>query len=373
MHTTSGIHKILMTADTVGGGWTYSIELVHSLAAYGIKVALAAMGAPISPRQRREAGALHNCTLYERNCKLEWMEDPWEDVDSAGEWLCGIEAEYKPDCIHCNNYAHGALPWQAPVVVAGHACVYSWHEAVKGEMPDRKWNEYHMRVSMGLSGAYRVTASSDAMLKALRRHYGPFFSAGPIHNGRRKIARRRPKEPFIFAAGGIWDEAKNVGVLQQAAPALSWPIFVAGNNRHPDATVMHAPQFEGLHLLGELDKWEMGDWLGRASIYAFPALYEPFGFSILDAAQACCALIIGDIPSLRELWDGAALFVSPHSPDAFREAIAALIESPDLRRTLSQRAVKRARQYSPERMGGRYVSLYQACVAHEPVEFVRDV
>ena len=50
---------------------------------------------------------------------------------------------------------------------------------------------------------------------------------------------------------------------------------------------------------------------GDASIFALPARYEPFGLSILEAALSGCALVLGDLPSLRELWTGAAMFVPP--------------------------------------------------------------
>ena len=56
--------------------------------------------------------------------------------------------------------------------------------------------------------------------------------------------------------------------------------------------------------------------MGRAAIYALPARYEPFGLSILEAALSGCALVIGDIPSLREIWADAALFVPSDGHDA---------------------------------------------------------
>ena len=37
--------KVLMTADTVGGVWTYALELAGALAPHGVTVALATMGA----------------------------------------------------------------------------------------------------------------------------------------------------------------------------------------------------------------------------------------------------------------------------------------------------------------------------------------
>jgi hypothetical protein len=42
-----------------------------------------------------------------------------------------------------------------------------------------------------------------------------------------------------------------------------------------------------------------------------PARYEPFGLSVLEAALSGCALVPGDIASLRGNWDGVAEFVCP--------------------------------------------------------------
>ena len=64
-------------------------------------------------------------------------------------------------------------------------------------------------------------------------------------------------------------------------------------------------------MLGRLSAGELADWYARAAIYALPARYEPFGLSALEAALSGCALVLGDIPSLREIWGDAALFVPP--------------------------------------------------------------
>jgi glycogen(starch) synthase len=84
--------RILMTADTVGGVWTYSLELIRSLGTQ-VKVALATMGAPLSKSQHAEIAALPNVELHESSYKLEWMENPWDDITAAGNWLMEINAE----------------------------------------------------------------------------------------------------------------------------------------------------------------------------------------------------------------------------------------------------------------------------------------
>ena len=46
--------KILMTADTVGGVWTYALELAGALAPHGVEVALATMGRRLSSAQEAD-------------------------------------------------------------------------------------------------------------------------------------------------------------------------------------------------------------------------------------------------------------------------------------------------------------------------------
>ena len=54
------------------------------------------------------------------------------------------------------------------------------------------------------------------------------------------------------------------------------------------------------------------------------------------AAAAGCALVLGDISSLRETWDGAALFVDPDDPPSLNAAIHALIANPGQRTRLAE-------------------------------------
>src|SRR5205085_1336221 len=159
--------RILMTADTLGGVWTYAMELIRALAPYDVQVTLATMGAPLSPAQTREAAAPRNLELFEGRFKLEWMEDPWEEVAKAGDWLLEIEERVRPDLIHLNGYPHGALPWSAPAVVVGHSCVLSWWKAVKREEAPEEWSRYRESVMAGLQAASLVAAPSRWMLDRL--------------------------------------------------------------------------------------------------------------------------------------------------------------------------------------------------------------
>src|SRR5688500_2824741 len=104
--------KLLLTTDTVGGVWTYAIELARALLPHGVEVALATMGAPLRPDQRWQADSLANVTVHESTFKLEWMPDPWDDVGRAGEWLLELESQFRPDVVHLNGYAHAVLAFR---------------------------------------------------------------------------------------------------------------------------------------------------------------------------------------------------------------------------------------------------------------------
>lgn len=344
--------RILMTADTVGGVWTFALELASSLSHAGVKIILAAIGPTISAEQRDEAARISRLTLHHGAYRLEWMGEPWKDVEESGRWLAALEDRYAPDIVHLNTYGHGAVPWRAPVVLTAHSCVLSWWSAVKHEPAPAEWDRYRDAVERSLACASIVTAPSNWMLGELSRHYSNRPRASrAIWNGRSApYFHPRPKEPFVLCAGRLWDEAKNAAALARAAERIAWPVYLAGDSAHP---------FSSCRMLGRLSPDALASWYGRAAIYAQPARYEPFGLSILEAALAGCALVLGDTPSLREIWGDAAVFVAPDDGPALAKAIGRLIRNDPERRLLVRRSLGRSRLYTPARMAAEYLDVYR--------------
>ncbi len=186
--------RILMTGDAMGGVWTYILELTRCLEQYDIEVDLAIMGAPLTRTQQHEAAAIDNLIIHESSFKLEWMDDPWDDLDRAGAWLLGLEQILSPDLIHLNTYVHGALPWQAPTLIVGHSCVLSWWEAVQGGAAPPSWQTYRRAVQRGLRAVSVVICPSQAMLNNLEHHYGNLADGRVIFNG---------LNPTFFKAGAV--------------------------------------------------------------------------------------------------------------------------------------------------------------------------
>ena len=353
-----------MTADAVGGVWTYALELARSLAAHGVDVHLATMGPRPGQAQRADAARVPGLVLHESDFRLEWMDEPWDDVTRAGDWLARLERELAPDVVHLNGYAHGALPWRVPAVVVAHSCVCSWWRAVHGVEAPSAWDRYRAAVRAGLDGAAAVVAPTEAMLEALVAEYGPVANARVVPNGRDASAfRPARKEPIALTVGRLWDDAKNVRAVVDAMQGLPWDAYVAGDAAPPPHAGGGPRPDASVHWLGTLTPEAVAGWMGRAAVYALPARYEPFGLSALEAALSGCALVLGDVPSLRELWGDAATFVPPSRTDALRSALAELLADEVLRADRGAAARARALAFSPARMAAGYLETYAAAAS----------
>ncbi|MEJ8757321.1 glycosyltransferase family 4 protein [Pontibacter sp. H259] len=356
--------KILMTADTLGGIWTYALELVKALSAAGTQVALALTGNPLTEEQRQAASEIKNLTIYESNYKPEWMDSNLDDVARTGEWLLQLRDEVEPDLVHLNSLVHASLPWNKPVIVVAHSCVVSWWQAVKNYNAPKTWDKYKEFVTKGLQAADMVVTTTQAMMHMVAETYGPFKQSNVVYNGRgQQHFRFGKKEPFVFTMGSIWDEGKNISILAHIASDLAWPVYVAGDNTHPETG--QSIELENVHFLGSLTNNEIADWLSRASIFALPARYEPFGLAVLEAAMSGCALLVGKIETMAEIWGNAAKYVDPNNADDVRDTLQSLIEDEFCRNIMACRAVKRSHGYTAEQMAQDYTYLYSKLIRNE--------
>lgn len=345
-----------MTADAVGGVWSYALSLCAALPE--TRFVLAILGPRPTSAQRAAVARHGNVTLVESDFRLEWMAGGQADVAASRRWLEALAERHRADLVHVNGYAQACLEGSAPVVAVAHSDVLSWWKAVQARAAPVEWDEYRRRVSAGLRAAAQVVVPTKAVLDDLQREYRlPLRGAAVIPNGIDiKGFSPRSKRPVVMAAGRIWDEAKNLRLIDEVAPALGWPVEIAGETAHPEhgiAGLRHA------RALGVLGPAELRQCLGEVAIFAAPARYEPFGLGILEAAAARCALVLGDIAPLRESWDGAAIFLPPDDAGRWQAVLARLIAEPIEREQLAAAARTRAERFSLAYTGARYRALYR--------------
>jgi glycosyltransferase involved in cell wall biosynthesis len=245
--------------------------------------------------------------------------------------------------------------------VAGHSCVCSWFQEVRDAAPGPEWNVYRHSVERGLRGADLVVAPTRTMLGWLNRWYGPLPRTRVIANGIRPEAfdAQKERECWILCAGRMWDEGKNVRAVAESAPEFHWPVILAGLPDPEHETV--APLNVEFRMNVERD--ELARIYSRAGLYLLPARYEPFGLTPLEAALSGCPLVLGDIPTLREVWGDAAEYVSPNDRRQLVATVNHLIAAPDRRAALAERGLKRAMELTSARMAAEYYREYRSLIA----------
>jgi phosphatidyl-myo-inositol alpha-mannosyltransferase len=362
----AGLH-VLMTADAVGGVWQYALDLADGLRRHGVKTTLAVLGPAPSADQQASAEAA-GATIILTDLPLDWTAGSQGEVAEAGHALARIAAHVKPDIVHLNAPALAASArFGVPVVAVCHSCVATWWQAVKGGSLPEEFVWRTDLVRQGYAAADRLLAPTLAFAQATAQAYDLPKAPIVVRNGRRAVRADNgaSSEPFVFTAGRLWDEGKNFAVIDRAAAHLSVPVIAAGPLQGPNGARIEACN---VRALGRVSDMEIAQHLGAQPVFVSVARYEPFGLAVLEAAQAGCPLILSDIPTFRELWGGAALFVQPEDEEALGSAIESLVQDPEARADLGRAARKRADAYTVEAMSAGVLAAYRSVLSQQSHE-----
>ena len=105
------------------------------------------------------------------------------------------------------------------------------------------------------------------------------------------------------------------------------------------------------HWLGALQTEAYHDVLACSDVHLYLTVPFVLSWSLLEAMAAGCALVCSATPPVEEVLDHgtSALLVDFFSPQAQANAIARLLDSPDLRSALAAHAKRSASQYRSEK------------------------
>jgi len=364
---------VLITADTIGGVWTYARELVCGLVRRGVQVTLVSFGEIPTPQQAEWLEGLRNVDFRPTAFRLEWMQEAPEDIARSSEYLQAVVEETKPDVLHLSQFCYGTLPSDAPRVVVAHSDVVSWWIGVHGQEPrDSAWQRWYRRtVADGLSAATAVVTPSKFMLAAVAQHYVRPQFGSVIYNGRSPnlFNPHITKEDAVLGVGRLWDGGKQLSLLAEIHSPI--PVWIVGAEKHPDAAVggeagLREAARQGLLIKGLQSESQLRHYYGRASMYAAPSRYEPFGLAPLEAALSRCALLCNDIPAFHEIWGDTARYFRRNDSASLAAEVTRLNADRELRLTYANLAYNRARQrYAAQRMVADYLTLYEALITDQ--------
>jgi glycosyltransferase involved in cell wall biosynthesis len=113
--------------------------------------------------------------------------------------------------------------------------------------------------------------------------------------------------------------------------------------------------------LGELPPEVLMPLIQASDVVALPSLWEPFGFTILEAMALGRPLVstAGHGADDFVTCGDEGLLVPSDDPQALADAISRLLDDEELARALGAKAAKRAEQYGPERGAKRATQVFE--------------
>jgi alpha-1,3-rhamnosyl/mannosyltransferase len=183
-----------------------------------------------------------------------------------------------------------------------------------------------------------------------------------IHHGPGQLATIEPGElpegtPDEFALHvGTIEPRKNIGGLLDTwrhvldsfpdTPKLVLCGRFGWKTETVRAKVKDAQRQGWLVHLGYVEDANLAALYRQARVVVFPTLYEGFGLPAVEALWARTPLVCSDLPVLREVTGGAALFAPPDRPDLFAERVVEVLAQPQLRSQLISAGEARVQELS---------------------------
>jgi glycosyltransferase involved in cell wall biosynthesis len=129
-----------------------------------------------------------------------------------------------------------------------------------------------------------------------------------------------------------------------------------------EEAVAASPARRRIVRTGWLDDADLAALLGRATVLAFPSLYEGFGFPPLQAMRAGVPVVATRAGSLPEVLGDGALLVEPGDTDGLAGALERCLADASMRRALVAAGSAWVARFSWESCGAGLEELYRDAV-----------
>jgi glycosyltransferase involved in cell wall biosynthesis len=125
--------------------------------------------------------------------------------------------------------------------------------------------------------------------------------------------------------------------------------------------------------LGYVPYADLPALISAADVFVYPSLYEGFGLPPLEAMRCGAAVIASNTTSIPEVVGDAGVLIDPENIDAIAAAIHEVLTTPELRASLQQKSLTRARSFTWERTARLTLDAYKVAQRHAAHRSPRSV
>jgi len=211
--------------------------------------------------------------------------------------------------------------------------------------------------------AIRTLGLAPEKITVIHSGVAPAFFAVTPEDTERVRKRYALQRPFVLFIGTI-EPRKNLDALLDAYESLppsvreEFEMVIAGpvGWARPETTARLAR----VRYLGYLPETDIAPLTAAAAVFAYPSLYEGFGFPVAQALAAGAPVLTSNVSSLPEVAGEAALLADPRSTAEIREGLTRLLLSPDLRTELARRGRCRGQQFRWEECAAQSLRFFES-------------
>jgi glycosyltransferase involved in cell wall biosynthesis len=368
-----GINGLFWESKTGSGQYTRC--LVRELMALETEYAL------FLPRHEPGTGGPHHLFIATPFSNNETLAKLWFEQLSFPRACQGLDVAHVP-------YFAPPLFSSTPTVVTIHDLIPLILPGYKGSLLVRL---YTRLVSIAAKRAQAIITDSRSSQRDILRllkippgrvhiiplaadeRFKPGVGTAELDQARRKYSL--PQE-FILYLGGF-DQRKNMKTLFKALRGLKerlgdrCPLVIAGTlpNKdtpffpHPRRLAEEAGVTDAVHFIGWVPEEEKPALYSLATLFLYPSLYEGFGLPPLEAMSCGTPVIASNAASLPEVVGDGGVLVDPRDPEAWAEAMVALLTSPRRQEDLSAKAVEQAKKFSWRKTARETLEVYKRVAA----------
>ena len=187
------------------------------------------------------------------------------------------------------------------------------------------------------------------------KHWPKFTPSLKVKTYKKKY---KLEKPYILSVG-TKEPRKNIKRLIEAFVSLGRSdielVLVGKRGWGEEVEVGKAKVKE----LGFVEDKDLPALYSGAILFAYPSLYEGFGFPVLEAMACGCPVITSNISSLPEVVGQTALLVYPKETKEIANAINTLLNDDKLRQKLVKNGLEQAKKFSWEKTANQMIKTYQ--------------
>jgi glycosyltransferase involved in cell wall biosynthesis len=352
----------------IGGGEKVLLALIEKLPQFQVEPVLACM----RPGPLAEAARQLGIKVYEfKNHRYREIPVVWEGI----QWLAQVIRETKAQLVHANHASHiyGSLASRfTNVPEVWHLHDYPYHWDWVDQLSIRLPTDHVIFTTNKVKSGYPhlhtrphsvipPTCIDPTYLRAfvpqrdIRVRYN--LSAGPLFLTVARLQEHKGHRYLLDAVSAVVKSYPNVTFAIVGKPS--------GNEQEQYMQTLLAQSKslgieEQVKFLGYVGESELVSLYHEASALIHPAITEGFGLVLLEAMLLGTPVIAAAADGPRELIaDGqTGLLIPTGDSDSLANAIVRFLNTPDLARTLRDRGIAAAEQFSLDKMVEATVNVY---------------